>query len=300
MVIPPLAGYWYFRFYRARRPHLVVGYLPAKKGYFFGKLYILPILQLLTLVAVVISLAGPQRLMGEKESVLAGQRWYAWVDISASMDKPIENTSAAAISWLCFEQLLQKRPTDEVGLGVVGSQPIVISPLTNDHELLKEIFRQVPINQLPRNQSNLSDAILTTVPLLYDSSVAARHSAIVLLTDGASNQGVSLQSLVPICKKNQTSIYIIGIGIDSTKQNIDYQELKKVTNGTNGRFYALNSSEEIISCITNITLALETGRTKQLIPEYLDLATYIIPVAVAGFCAYLVVMLMGWYNPLEF
>jgi Ca-activated chloride channel homolog len=138
------------------------------------------------MAAIIIALAGPQRVEVTREFATKGKGLGLAVDLSTSMlatdmeggaDRMKVARDAAA-------RFAEGRVHDEVSLVGFAGEPITRVPPTRDSGLVVEGIRSLR-TQLVRDGTDISAALLTSLHLLVGSDREPR--VIVLLTDGAHN-----------------------------------------------------------------------------------------------------------------
>jgi Ca-activated chloride channel family protein len=138
------------------------------------------------LAALIIALAGPQRVESVQETVLEGRGIGLVVDLSSSMlaEDMGEGRSRISLAREAAVRFARRRVYDELSLVAFGSEALTRVPPTTDRELIVQGVESLEI-QLVRDGTDISGAILTSVARLLESERDPR--VIVLLTDGAHN-----------------------------------------------------------------------------------------------------------------
>lgn len=138
------------------------------------------------LAALVIALAGPQRVDTVQETVLEGRGIGLVVDLSSSMlaEDMGDRQSRISLAREAAVRFARRRVYDELSLVAFGSEALTRVPPTTDRELIVQGVESLEI-QLVRDGTDISGAILTSTARLLESERNPR--VIVLLTDGAHN-----------------------------------------------------------------------------------------------------------------
>ncbi|HXX67712.1 MAG TPA: VWA domain-containing protein [Polyangiaceae bacterium] len=106
---------------------------------------------------------------------------------------------------------VRRRKTDRIGVVVFAKQAFVLSPPTLDYDLIASLVSRIEIGVIDENRTAIGDAVGTAVARMRRSD--ARSKAIVLLTDGDSNEGViSPEYSAHLAKKEGVRVYTVQIG----------------------------------------------------------------------------------------
>jgi len=176
-----------------------------------ARLRALPLfLRLLALVLVALAVLRPQALMGEEEVKLKGINIMLVLDLSGSMVaedlKPDRITAAKKV----LEEFVAKTRQDQIGLVVFGAKSFTQSPLTLDHEVLRNAISSVGLNVVDADGTAIGDGILTAVNRLRE--FPGQTNIIVLATDGTNNRGEEPEKAAEIAAASKIRLYIVGIG----------------------------------------------------------------------------------------
>jgi Ca-activated chloride channel homolog len=104
-----------------------------------------------------------------------------------------------------------RRRTDRIGVVVFAKQAFVLSPPTLDYGLITQLVSKIELGAIDSSKTAIGDAVGTAVARMRRSD--ARSKAIVLLTDGDSNEGViSPEYSAHLAQKEGVRIYTVQIG----------------------------------------------------------------------------------------
>src|SRR4029077_16469914 len=104
-----------------------------------------------------------------------------------------------------------RRRTDRIGVVVFAKQAFVLSPPTLDYGLITELVSHIELGVIDYTKTAIGDAVGTAVARVRRSG--ARSKAVVLLTDGDSNEGViSTESSAHLATKKGGRVYTVQIG----------------------------------------------------------------------------------------
>jgi Ca-activated chloride channel family protein len=117
---------------------------------------------------------------------------------------------------------VRRRRTDRIGVVVFAKQAFVLSPPTLDYGLITELVSKIELGVIESSKTAIGDAVGTAVARMRRSG--ARSKAVVLLTDGDSNEGViSPEYSAHLAQKEGVRIYTVQIG------NGDYVDVQRGT-----------------------------------------------------------------------
>ena len=172
----------------------------------------MPWMRGLILVLLVASVARPQAGSRIETTSTLGVDIVIVLDASDSMRAedftPDHRLQAAKQSINTF---IEGRASDRVGLVGFASVASTRCPLTLDHEMLLQLLEEVDF--APRNESGtaIGMGLATAVNRLRDSD--ARSRVVVLLTDGANNEGqIGPEAAAAAAKALGVRVYTIGVG----------------------------------------------------------------------------------------
>jgi Ca-activated chloride channel homolog len=161
----------------------------------------------------------------------------------------------------------------EAAIGFVDSLPIYASvgvlsfsgtsyvhqPLTIDKTLAKAAISEQKI--LSSGGTSVGDAIITATNLLLNS---AKPRVIIIITDGRSNVGLSVQNAIAYANSNNVIIYTIGVGTeagyflnitDTGGLGVNLVELETLASSTGGKFYYPDSKDDLSRAYTDIAIS---------------------------------------------
>jgi Ca-activated chloride channel family protein len=106
---------------------------------------------------------------------------------------------------------VRRRKTDRIGVVVFAKQAFVLSPPTLDYGLIASLVSRIELGVIDSSKTAIGDAVGTAVARMRRSS--SRSKAVVLLTDGDSNEGViSPEYSAHLAQKEGVRIYTVQIG----------------------------------------------------------------------------------------
>ncbi|MFH1296328.1 MAG: VWA domain-containing protein [Bacteroidota bacterium] len=263
LLIIPLLIAWYFFRYRRNHAEIQVSTTDGFEGkgrnmkvILYHGLYGL---RLLALTLIIIALARPQTSLSRQDVTVEGIDLVIALDISGSMlamdFKPdrLEASKEVAI------EFIDGRPDDRIGLVVFSGESFTQCPLTIDHSVLKNLFKDIKSGMI-EDGTALGDGLATAVSRLKESKALSK--VIILLTDGVNNMGsIDPRSAAEIAKLYGIRIYTIGVGsmgmapypvqtpFGMSTQNmevkIDEPLLKEISAMTDGRYFRATSNAKL-------------------------------------------------------
>lgn len=213
------------------------------------------------LALIIVALARPQSKTSWQDIKTEGIDIVIAMDISASMlakdFKPdrLEAAKEVAVNFI------DNRPNDRVGLVIFSGESFTQCPLTSDHAILKNLFKEVKTGIL-QDGTAIGMGLATAVNRLKDSK--AKSKVAILLTDGVNNAGsVSPELAAEIAVPFGIRVYTIGVGTtgmalspvalypngqfayDYVEVKIDEPVLKKIADLTNGKYFRATNKQKL-------------------------------------------------------
>ncbi len=217
------------------------------------------ILKMITLALLIVAIARPQTSSKREDVSVEGIDIVMALDVSTSMLaqdlKPdrLEASKKVAIDFA------QGRPNDRMGLVVFAGEAFTQCPLTTDHQVLNNLFKEVKSGMI-EDGTAIGDGLATAISRLKDSQAISK--VIILLTDGVSNRGaLDASSAAEIAKIYGIRVYTIGVGSMGTapypmqtpfgtqmqdiEVKIDEPLLKSVAQMTDGKYFRATSNQKL-------------------------------------------------------
>lgn len=217
--------------------------------------------RLIALALIIVALARPQSKTSWQDIKTEGIDIVIAFDISASMlakdFKPdrLEAAKEVAISFI------DKRPNDRIGLVIFSGESFTQCPLTSDHNILKNLFKDVKTGMV-QDGTAIGMGLATAVNRIKDSK--AKSKVIILLTDGVNNSGsVSPELAAEIAVPFGIRVYTIGVGTtgmalspvalypngqyayDYVEVKIDEDVMRKISELTNGKYFRATNKQKL-------------------------------------------------------
>ena len=222
-------------------------------------------LRLLVATLLILGLARPQFGQGRSEVQASGVDLMLAVDVSGSMEALDFTLNGQPANRLdCVKAVVSKfieaRPDDRIGLVAFAGAPYLVSPLTLDHEWLKQNLDRVHTGMI-EDSTAIGSALATSVNRLRDQP--SKSKIVVLLTDGMNNAGkVAPQTAAEAAKAMGVKVYTIGAGakgeapvpvkdqfgnqrIVMAKVDVDEAALKQIADETGGKFFRATDTDSL-------------------------------------------------------
>ena len=232
-VDPGLAGALKVPFFEALRARAVDGQNGGKPN----------LLKLATLTLVwillVTALARPAFVGREIPLPVEGRDIMMAIDLSGSMEErdfAVGGRPATRLNIVkeTADDFISRREGDRLGLVLFSDRAYLQAPLTFDREAVRTLLDQAQVG-LTGQKTAIGDAIAVSVKRLMDRSEDGR--VLVLLTDGANNEGVmSPDKAADLAADLGIRIYTIGVG-SARSRDLDERTLRQIADTTGGAYF---------------------------------------------------------------
>jgi Ca-activated chloride channel family protein len=180
------------------------------------------------LVMAVLALGRPQNVLRGETEEEKGIDIVLVLDLSGSMaaimDAPTDSVPGPGtrggprhratrldVAKDVLIDFVRRRKTDRIGVVVFAKQAFVLSPPTLDYGLITGLVSKIELGVIESSKTAIGDAVGTAVARMRRSD--ARSRAVVLLTDGDSNEGViSPEYSAHLAQKEGVRVYTVQIG----------------------------------------------------------------------------------------
>lgn len=263
LLLLPLLGFWYYRSYKRYYAAMNMPTLEGISGLSLrGRMRsLLPILRALTMVALILALARPQKVLQEEEVKADGIDITLVMDLSSSMLAQDFNPNRLEVSKRVASEFVDKREFDRMGLVVFAGEAFTQCPLTTDHRIVKDFLAKLECGLLDDGTA-IGMGLSTAINRLKDSE--AKSKVVILLTDGVNNTGYQSPKLAAqIAKEFKVKVYTIGVGsmgetltpvsrrsdgryvFGVARVEIDEALLQEIAEMTGGKYYRATSAESL-------------------------------------------------------
>ena len=240
-------------------------------------------LAFLSLILAIFSMARPVWRNEYQSRSASGIDIMIAFDVSLSMDiDDFEDLGKRAkridVAKKVVDDFITRRPDDRIGLVAFAGRPRDASPITLDHQWLRNALDELRLNDkrqmgtIQEQGTAIGSALAAASSRLEDRN--ARSKVIVLITDGASNSGkISPLEAAEHAKTLGIKIYTVAIGttegrVDRSIMTFPYQEfdlptLQKIATLTGAEHYWAQDLEALKRTFTTID-QLEKTDSKSL------------------------------------
>lgn len=275
LLVLPLLVVWYLWKQDKMHPEVKISTMAffdvRQKNIKLKFLHVPFMLRLLALASLIVCLARPQSKKSWQDVRTEGIDIVLALDISASMLaqdlKPnrLEAAKDVAVNFI------DSRPNDRIGLVIFSGESFTQCPLTTDHAVLKNLFKDIKTGMV-NDGTAIGDGLTNAINRIRKSN--AKSKVIILMTDGVNNSG----NIAPITASEAARpfgirVYTIGVGTrgmayspiavypngqyayDFVKCDIDEPTMRKVAWNTGGSYFRAtdkNSLEKVYAQIDKL------------------------------------------------
>jgi Ca-activated chloride channel family protein len=242
--------------------------------------HLLFLLRTLAIALLIIAFARPQSTSSWEDITAEGIDIVLSMDISGSMlaqdlqPDRLEASKAVALDFI------SGRPNDRIGLVIFSGESFTQCPLTTDHQVLQNLFKDVKSGMV-QDGTAIGMGLATAINRLKESEAVSK--VIILLTDGVNNQGaIAPLTAAEIAQEYGIRVYTIGVGSEgfapypvktpfgttvyqNVEVNIDEETLQNIAAATNGKYFRATSNEALTAIYQEID---EMERSKIEVQEY--------------------------------
>jgi VWFA-related protein len=211
-----------------------------------------------------------QQQIAHFESASAPFNLVLLIDLSGSTTSVVELIKSAALHFVDAA-----RPFDRIGVITFAGGQVVVSPLTADHEVLRQRIRSI---QKPEGSTKLYDAVAFAVDEVFRESKDSRRNAIVVISDGldsvlpnVTGEGstLSYQEMIRRAKEFDGVIYTIWTDtqtyeplspLDIQQETFDlaHDQMRELSDAGGGAFYECEKLEDLSGAYDRVVADLGT------------------------------------------
>ena len=247
----------------------------------------LPILRYLALAALILAMARPQQTLKEEVVKAEGIDIILAMDLSSSMLAKDFDPDRLTVSKEVAAKFVDKRVYDRIGLVVFAGDSFTQTPLTTDHNILKDFLANIVCGMLDDGTA-IGMGLATATNRLKNSK--SKSKVIILLTDGVNNAGyIKPLTAAEIAKEYDMKIYTIGVGTTGaaltpvnrrndgkfvfgmSKVNIDEKLLSEISKMTGGRYFRATDEAMLNSIYDEIDQLEKTEMEVNVFKRYKDI-----------------------------
>ncbi len=218
-------------------------------------------LRLICIALIITVLARPQSRSSWKDIKTEGIDIVLSLDVSYSMLAKDFNPNRIEAAKEVAKEFVDARPNDRIGLVVFGGEAFTQCPLTTDHTVIKNMFKDVSAGMM-ENGTAIGMGIATAVARIKESK--AKSKVIILLSDGVNTSGeIAPATAGEIAKTFGIRVYTIGVGTkgkaltpvgmypngqfayDYVDVQIDEDVMQKIAVETGGKYFRATNKESL-------------------------------------------------------
>ena len=259
-------------------------------------------LKIIASILLIIALARPQSSSNWEESTTEGIDIILTMDISGSMLAQDLKPDRIEASKNVAMDFISKRKNDRVGLVIFAGESFTQCPLTTDHNVLINLFKDVKSGMVDDGTA-IGMGLATAVNRLKGSEAISK--VIILLTDAVNNSGmVPPLTAAEIAEKFGIRVYTIGVGTEGfapypfqtpfggiqyqdVEVKIDEKTLQDIAILTDGKYFRAtnnNSLKEIYKDIDALEKSkIEVTKFHKHSEEFLPFALWALTLLLLGF-----------------
>ena len=237
------------------------------------------ILRMAAVAVLIVILARPQSTNSWQNSSTEGIDIVLAMDISTSMMAQDLKPNRLEASKDVASSFINGRPNDNIGLVVFAAESFTQCPLTTDHTVLLNLFKDVQPGII-QDGTAIGLGLANAVSRIKDSQ--AKSKVIILLTDGVNNQGeIAPVTAAEIAKTFGVRAYTIGVGTQGKAPypfqtafgvqymdvdvEIDEPTLKQIAATTGGQYFRATDNASLKEIYSEID---KMEKTKISVQEY--------------------------------
>lgn len=268
LIIP--VAFWYYKnnwkTVATLQMSTIDGFKKAKKSLKYYLKHLLFGTRIIAIALLIIALARPQSSESWQDVTTEGIDITIALDISSSMlARDFEPNRLEASKNIAID-FISDRPEDRIGLVVFAGESFTQCPLTTDHSVLVNLFRDVNEGMV-EDGTAIGMGLATSINRLKDSD--ADSKVVVLLTDGVNNRGaIAPITAAGIAQTFDVRVYTIGVGsrgrapypvetpfgvqYRDMEVEIDEDVLKEIANKTGGEYFRATDDQKLRSIYEEI------------------------------------------------
>ena len=237
------------------------------------------VLRMAAIAVLIIILARPQSTNSWQNTSTEGIDIVMAMDISSSMLAQDFKPNRLEASKDVAASFINGRPNDNIGLVVFAAESFTQCPLTTDHTVLLNLFKDIQPGII-QDGTAIGLGLANSVSRIKDSQ--AKSKVIILLTDGVNNAGeIAPVTAAEIAKTFGIRIYAIGVGTQGSApypfqtafgvqyQNIpveiDEPTLKQIAATTGGQYFRATDNASLKEIYSEID---KMEKTKISVQQY--------------------------------
>lgn len=215
--------------------------------------------RVISIALIILAIARPQSTLSWRNEESEGIDIILALDISSSMlARDFQPDRMEAAKDLAI-QFISGRRNDRIGLVVFSGESFTQCPLTTDHSVLINLFRDIQSGMI-EDGTAIGMGLATSVSRIKDSDAKSR--VIILLTDGVNNQGaIAPATAAELAQTFGIRVYTIGVGTEGMAPypvntpfgiqlrnmpvEIDEETLQEIAQNTGGEYFRATDNNKL-------------------------------------------------------
>ena len=241
----------------------------------------------LAYLAVVLALADPVVPVREQRVSSRGLDIAVVLDLSSSMEEIMGDATRVAarrtrldVTKRAIVDFIARRPEDRIGLVVFSDNSYVVSPLTLDHDSLRQYVSSIDEKTLrSEGMTAIGEGVGTANMLLRRQAAdeRQRNAVLVIFTDGEHNHGRDPVEAVAESFDAGYRVHLIGVDLDDeVKQKPAVLRLVRAVERGGGHYFTADSDRELARVSTSVDRlergVLVSSRTERNAPVFAPFA----------------------------
>ncbi len=245
----------------------------------------LPLLRIISILLLIIAISRPGKGIHYNSIKQYGIDIMIALDVSGSMRgedfKPVNRLEVAK---KVIQDFISWRKGDRIGFVIFAGEANLQSPLTVEHNIIKDIIGEINFDSVTIDGTAIGDAVALAASRMMQGK--AKSKIILLLTDGVNNRGsIDPETAAKACAELGIKVYVVGIGKDGRVQypsrnsifgksiklnQFDESSLKKIAEITKAKFYRAKKTGVLWQNIKDINKLEKSGFEIKSYHEFYD------------------------------
>lgn len=226
------------------------------------------IFRILAICGIILVLMRPQSRTSWKDIKTEGIDIVISLDVSYSMMAKDFDPNRIESAKKVITEFINARRNDRIGLVIFGGEAFTQCPLTTDHKVIKNMFKDIKCGMLEQGTA-IGLGLANAVSKLSQSK--AKSKVVILVTDGVSNVGeIAPLTAAEIAKTYGVRVYTIGVGkrgkalmpvqiypngqmeYDWQDVDLDEETMTKIANETGGKYFRATDNKSLSRIYSDI------------------------------------------------
>lgn len=282
LVLIPMIVWYLFQYRKAGasiRYSSVKGFAGLSKSWKHYLRHLPFLLQLAGIGLLTVALARPQSSNSWQDVTTEGIDIVIALDISSSMLARDFQPNRLVAAKNVATEFISGRRDDKMGLVVFAGESFTQCPLTTDHAVLINLFKDIESGMI-EDGTAIGNGLATSVARLKESDAISK--VIILLTDGENNRGeIAPETAAELAKTFGIRVYTVGVGTIGTapypvqtpfgiqmqdvEVKIDEETLQKIADITDGQYFRATNNDKLVQIYEEID---QLEKSKMDVKEY--------------------------------